>query len=60
MKFSNNHENMTPSGTYWIVQLVFKKVQAHSFLERSLEYNQDQMPVANQGLLWPFEPLCEL
>ena len=30
------------------------KVQAHSSLEPSLEYNQDQMPLMNQGLLWPF------
>ena len=45
MKFSNNLENMSPSDTYWRVQLVRKKVQAHS---------QDQMPLENQDSLWPF------
>ena len=60
MKASNNLENMTPSDTYWIVQLVFKKVQNHSFLEPSLEYNQDQVPVTNQGSLWPFKRSWQL
>ena len=54
MKPSNNLENKTPSDTYWRVQLVWKKVQAHSSWEPQVEYNQDQMPLTNQGLLWPF------
>ena len=32
MKSSNNLENKTPLDSYWRVQLVCKKVQAHSFL----------------------------
>ena len=43
MKPSNNLENKTPSDTHWTVQLVCKKVQAHSSLEPPLEYNQDQI-----------------
>ena len=54
MKPSNNLENKTPSDTYWTVQLVFKKVHAHSSLELPLEYNQDHIPLTNQGSLWPF------
>ena len=46
MKLFNNLENKTPSGTYWRVQLVCKKVQAHSSLEPPLEYNQDSGPDA--------------
>ena len=38
----NKLENKTPSDNYWRVQLVCKKVQAHSSLEPPLEYNQDQ------------------
>ena len=41
MKPSNNLENKTPSDTYWRVQLVCQKVQAHTSLEPPLEYNQD-------------------
>ena len=44
MKPFNNLENKTPLDTYWIVQLVGKKVQAHSYLEPPLEHNKDQMP----------------
>ena len=55
MKPSNNLENKTPSDTYWRVQLVCKKVQAHSFLEPPLEYNQDQLPLTNKGSLWPYK-----
>ena len=33
------------------VSLVCMKVQAHSSLEPPLEYDQDQMPVMNQGSL---------
>ena len=47
MKPSNNLEKKTPADTY---SLVCKKVQAHSFLEPPLEYNQDQMPLTNEGL----------
>ena len=43
MKPSNSLENKTSSETYWTVQLVCKKVQAHSSIEPPLEYNQDQM-----------------
>ena len=60
MKPFNNLENMTPSDTYWRVQLVRNKVQAHSSLEPPLEYDQDQTPLTNQGSLWPFKPFWEL
>ena len=62
MKPSNNQENKSPSGTYCRAQVVCEKVQAHSFSEAPLEYNQDQMPltVINQGSLWPFQPSWEL
>ena len=53
MKPSNSLENKTLSSIYWRVQLVYKKVQAHRSLEPQLEYNQDQMPMTNQGSLWP-------
>ena len=43
MKLSDNLEKETPLDTYWRVQLVCKKVQAHSSLEPPLEYNQDQI-----------------
>ena len=49
MKPSNNLENKISSDFYWRVQLVCKKVQVHSSLEAPLEYNQDQMPLTNQG-----------
>ena len=51
---SNNLENKTLPGTYWRVQLVCIKIQAHSSLEPPLEYNWDQMPLMNQGSLWLF------
>ena len=51
MKPSNNMENKTPSDTHLRVQLVREKVQNQSPLEGSVEYNQDQMPLTNQGLL---------
>ena len=38
---SNNLEKNTLSDTYWRVQLVYLKVQAHSSLEPLLEHNQD-------------------
>ena len=41
MKPSNNLENKTSSDTYWRVQLIYKKLPAHSSLEPPLEYNQD-------------------
>ena len=49
MKSCNNLDNKTPSDTYLRVQLVCKKVQAHSCLEPQEEYNQDQMPLLSQG-----------
>ena len=49
MKPSNYLENKTPQDTYSRVQLVCNKVQAHSSLNPTLEYNQDQMPLRNQG-----------
>ena len=55
MKPSNNLENKTPMDTYWKVQLVCNKVQAHISLPPPLEYNQDQKPLTNQGSLWPNE-----
>ena len=36
------------------VQLVCMKVETYNSLEPSLGYSQDQMPLMNQGLLWPF------
>ena len=42
MRLSGNLENKSPSGHYLRVKLVFMKVQAHTFLEPPLEYNQDQ------------------
>ena len=51
MKSSNNLEKNTPSDTYRRVQLVYKKVQAHSSLDQPLELNQDQMLLINEGLL---------
>ena len=50
MRPSNNLENKPPSDTYWRVQLVCRKVQAHSSLEPLLKYNQDQTLLMNQGL----------
>ena len=43
----------TPSDTYWMVDLVYKKVQAHNSLEPPLRYNQDQAPLINECSLWP-------
>ena len=56
---SNNLQNKTPSDTYWKVQLVFMKIQAHSFLKR-LESNQDQTPLMNQGFVITFQRSWEL
>ena len=50
---------MRPS-TFWKTRHILKsltkcmKVQAHNSLEPPLEYNQDQVPLMNQGSLWPF------
>ena len=49
MRPSNNLKNKTLSGTYWRVQLVSMKVQAHRFLEQPRKYDQDQTPLMNQG-----------
>ena len=57
MRPSNNLENKPPSDTYWRVQLVCRKVQAHSSLEPLLKYNQDQTLLMNQGLYDPFNHL---
>ena len=54
MKPFNNLENKAPAVAYGRAQLMCKKVQARSSLEPPLEYNQDQMPLKSQGLLWPF------
>ena len=51
MRPSKNLENKTISDTYGRVQLVCKKVQAHSSLEPPLKHNQWQMPLMNQSLL---------
>ena len=37
--------------SFRLIQLVCKKVQAHSSLEPPLRYNQDQMPLKYQGSL---------
>ena len=44
MRLSNNLEKIS-SEIYWRVQLVCMKVQVHSSLEPTLEYNQDQTPL---------------
>ena len=49
MRPSTNLENKIPSDAYRRVQLECMKVQVHSFLEPTLEHNQDQMPLTNQG-----------
>ena len=54
MRLSNNLENKTLLDTYWRVQLAYLNVQALSSLESPPEYNQDYMPLMNQGSLWPF------
>ena len=54
MKPSNRLENKTSSDTYSRAKLVCKKVQPHSSLEPPLKYNQDYMPLMNQGSLRPF------
>ena len=36
------------------------EVQSHSSLEPPLEYNQEETPLMNQGLLGPFKPPWEL
>ena len=45
----HNLKNKFPSDTYWRIQLVCMKVQAHSSLEPPLGYNQDQKPLTSQG-----------
>ena len=49
MKSSKSLENKSLFGMYWRVQLVSTKGQAHSSVEPPLEYNEDQMPLINQG-----------
>ena len=60
MRPSNNLKNNTPSDTYWQVQLVCMKVVAHNSSEPTLEYNQKQRLMMNQGSLRPFKPPREL
>ena len=45
MRPSNNLENKTLSDTYWRNAITCIKVQANSFSEPLLEYNQDQTPL---------------
>ena len=42
-----NLKNKIRSYTYWKVQLVYMKVQVHSFSEPPLEYNQGYMPFSS-------------
>ena len=51
MSPSNNLENKIISDTFCRIQLVCVKAQAHSSLEPTLAYNQDQTPLMNQGSL---------
>ena len=51
---NRDHRQNLPTDTYWRVQLVCKKFQADSSLEPPPEYSHDQMPLTNQGSLWPF------
>ena len=62
MRHSNNLENKTLSDTYWRIQLVYMKVQAHSSLEPKLEYNQYQMSwwITFLTVLRVIEILCSL
>ena len=53
-------DNKTLSDLYWSVQLVYMKVQAHSFLEPPMEYNKDQMLLMSQGSVRPFQTVWEL
>ena len=57
MRPLDNLENKILSDTYWRVQLVYMKAQAHTSSEPPLEYNQNQIPLTNQGSLWPFYPI---
>ena len=58
MRPSSNREKKASSDTYRVVCMyemkVWVKVEAHNSLEPPLEYNQDQMPFMNHGLLWHF------
>ena len=44
MRPSNNLEKIS-SDTYWRVQLVCMKIQVHSSLEPTQEYNQERIPL---------------
>ena len=61
MKPSNNLENKTPSGTYWKVQLVCKKVQADSFfLSNDLHivtYNQSTKHLTKNNMKRSLSPV---
>ena len=54
MRPSNNLENKAPSDTYRRVKLQCMKIKVHNSLEPPLEYNQDQIPLMDQGSLLPF------
>ena len=58
MKYFKNLENKTPSDTYRRIQLLCKKVQAHSPLQQPLKYNQNQMPLTFLTILGLTEILC--
>ena len=47
MKTSIHLKNKTPLDKYWTVLLVYMKVQTHSLLEPSLEYNKEQKSFTN-------------
>ena len=59
MRPSNNLENKNPSDTYWRVELVFEKVQAHSSLSPPMKYNQNQSSLMTSlSILGVTEILC--
>ena len=51
MRSSKNLENKIPLDTCQNVQLVCMKGQAYSFSKYPMQYNQDQMPLTNEGQL---------
>ena len=51
MRPYHNLENNTLLGKYCRVLLVSRNVQAHSSLQPTLEYNQEQTPLMKEGLL---------
>ena len=55
MRPSNNQENKILLDRYQRAKLVCTKIQAHISSEPTLEYDQDQMFLTNQGWWWPFQ-----